>query len=68
MKNKLLKKLMILGALFTLVLSACGSQTALADDDTDIEEDDEDEDDDRDHNEPDEEPPLYAAKEIDYSS
>ena len=67
MKNRLLKKLMILGVAFTLALSACASQNVTnADDDTDIEEDEDD--DDRDHNEPDEEPPMYSPEEIDYSS
>ena len=67
MKNKLLKKLMILGALFTLVLSACGStNVSVADDDTDIEEDEDD--DDRDDDEPEEEPLMYAPTEVDYSS
>ncbi len=68
MKNKLLKKLMILGVVFSLALSACTSQNVqTADDDTDIEEDD-DKEDDRDNNEPTEEPPMYTPEEIDFSS
>ncbi|MCR5619547.1 MAG: hypothetical protein K6F65_05550 [Lachnospiraceae bacterium] len=67
MKNRLFKKLMILGAAFSLALSACSSQNVTnSGDDTDIEEDDDD--DDRDHDEPDEEPPVSAPEEIDYSS
>ena len=66
MKNKLIKKLLVLGIAFSLAMSACASQNVQpADNDTDIEED---EDDDRHNNEPDEEPPMYVPEEIDFST
>ena len=43
MKNKLIKKLLVLGIAFSLAMSACASQNVQpADNDTDIEEDEDD--------------------------